>query len=108
MANVGKNEKQETLRGMIKFFLTHRDVRISWIAKELNITERTAFRYWEELKLASKLRDGRLQGMYEYVPDADDIEMSVLMLNRALEENVITEEMIAVAKLILQHDRASV
>src|SRR5688572_2127860 len=106
MANVGKNEKKETLREMIKFFLTHRDVRISWIARELDITERTAFRYWEELR--AKLRDGRLQGMYEYVPDADDIEMSVLMMNRAVEEGVITDEMVKMAQHILASTTVSV
>lgn len=78
-------------------------VKMSEIAELLDISPKAAHTYRME---TGAVEAGTGQGFWTLLPNENDIELSILMLNRAVMDGNITQEMIDCAAGILEAARA--
>jgi hypothetical protein len=96
-----KLSKDETIRRIVRMYLTSPAIRPKQIQNALGLEKRETFRYLSEIRERLRPVDDVL-GAATYVPSEDEVEMAVLMLKRAIEEGQVTDEMVDLARQVIQ------
>jgi hypothetical protein len=104
--NVKKMSKDEAIREIVRLYLTHPNLKPKEIQARLGLPKRAMFRYLDEIRERLHPVDDTI-GASKYLPSEDEVEMSTLMLKRALEENQVTDDMIELAREVLERARSA-